>query len=164
MLSFLLPQMKFAFIFTQQFTIAVHVNTQIYLLFLNISQQFLILVFNQLPFDGHVDCFNFSLFQNFLLQSQTNLLVSLGSIYSSCFTRLILLLIIKQLPSKLCFYQFTFPSAFPFPLARCITSIHLLIHPVNQALRFLPYPIQQCDYFSANLNQGLELYLLEKLI
>lgn len=129
---------KFAFIFTQQFTIAVHVNTQIYLLYLNTSQQFLILVFSQLPFDGHVDCFNFSLFQNFLLQSYTDLLISLGLIYSNCFTRLILLLIIKQFLKKLCFHQFTFPSAFPFPLARCITSIHLLIHPSIQSSPKIP--------------------------
>ena len=38
------------------------------------------------------------------------------------------------------------------------------IRPINHVLRFLPYPIQQCDYFPPNLNQRLEFYLLEKLI
>ena len=33
---------------------------------------------------------------------------------------------------------------------------NLSIHPIKQALRFLPYPVQQCDYFSPYLNRRLE--------
>lgn len=65
-------------------------------------------------------------------------------------------LLIESLYKQLLENPFIYPSIPP--------PTNPSIHPINQALRFLPYPVQQCDYLSPNLNQRLQIYFLEKLI
>lgn len=65
-------------------------------------------------------------------------------------------LLIESLYKQLLENPFIYPSIHP--------PTNPSIHPISQALRFLPYPVQQCDYLSPKLNQRLQIYFLEKLI